>query len=665
MGALLLLAAVLGLTAVSAAPDAGRGIGLWPVGLAAGALVVAGRRWTLPLLGLVAVIAVGTIGLGGRPWTVAGGFGLGIALEVGLVWLLLVGRRGHVVGLRTGEQLNRFLLATATGALASAAVGALVSVLVGWGSAPTVALTLASAQWASLLTLVPWFSRLHDHPATAGGVERGLQWLLTLTVTPVVFGPTDFPSVVFLVIPLLAWGALRLTARQAMGQMVAVLAFSVLMTAAGNGPFTDAARLFDLPVDARGLLLAAYAVTCALIVIPLVVRAGEQIDAARVAASERDRLRNIVDSATGVAIIGTDEHGRVTLFNPGAERLLGYRAGEVLGALASIFHTDEEVGEQARGLGVRHDFVEVALALTEPANAHREVVFTGKRGEQRTHSMTLCRVLDDRGHVTGYVSTSEDVTEQVLARRALEEALATERHAVERLRDVDQVKDAFVSSVSHELRTPITSIVGYLEMLRDGLFGDLNDGQADAVQRVAANSDRLLGLIDDLLTLSRVQDEKLTPDDRAFDLRDAVRAGHDVVAPAWAHRDLVVSLDLPEEPVPFVGNRDMVERVVVNLVGNAAKFTPDGGRVGVRLVRGAGVATLEVSDTGLGIPREEQGRLFSRFFRSSVAQQQAIPGSGLGLSIAKAVVEQHDGTIRVESDLGRGTTFRVELPVAL
>ena len=136
-----------------------------------------------------------------------------------------------------------------------------------------------------------------------------------------------------------------------------------------------------------------------------------------------------------------------------------------------------------------------------------------------------------------------------------------------RLREVDAVKDAFVSSVSHELRTPITSIVGYLEMLQEGLFGELNRGQVDAVRRVAANSSRLLGLIDDLLTLSRVQDEKLTPADRAFDLRGVVRGGHDVVAPAWERRDLTVSLDLPAEPVPFVGDRDMMERMVVNLVG--------------------------------------------------------------------------------------------------
>ena len=133
--------------------------------------------------------------------------------------------------------------------------------------------------------------------------------------------------------------------------------------------------------------------------------------------------------------------------------------------------------------------------------------------------MTLSRIVDERGAVTGYVSTSEDVTERVDAHEALVEALEVERRAVERLKEVDQVKESFVSAVSHELRTPITSIVGFLEMLEDGTFGDLNPQQADAVDRVNANSRRLLSLIDELLTLSRVQDDGLGLVDRELDLR--------------------------------------------------------------------------------------------------------------------------------------------------
>jgi signal transduction histidine kinase len=200
-------------------------------------------------------------------------------------------------------------------------------------------------------------------------------------------------------------------------------------------------------------------------------------------------------------------------------------------------------------------------------------------------------------------------------------------------------------------------------MLEEGAYGRLEPAQLDAVRRVSANSTRLLSLIDDLLTLSRVQEDGLGFADRLVDLRKIVATGAGVVAPTVERKQLAMSVDLPDEPIPFLGDRDMLERVVINLVGNAAKFTPDGGRVDVALLSGPEAAVLAVTDTGIGIPPEEQEGLFTRFFRSSLAQQQAIPGSGLGLSIANPIVEKHGGSMSVQSAPGEGTTFRVRLPL--
>ena len=447
--------------------------------------------------------------------------------------------------------------------------------------------------------------------------------------------------------------------------MLVVLGVAIQLTTYDHGPFARVPVDYGFPVDARGILLATFTIACALVVVPLMLTVGQQLENARQVAAERDKVQNIVNAATGIAIIGTDAAGRVTLFNPGAQRLLGYEKDEALGRPSSMFHTGLEMAAFAARLGVRDEFLEVAGALTGPQAAATDIRFRRKDGEERTHSMTLTGMTDDRGRVAGYVMTSEDITERVTAQQALVEALATETQAVERLREVDQVKDAFVSSVSHELRTPITSIVGYLEMLGEGEFGDLNAAQADAVRRVSSNSRRLLSLIDDLLTLSRVQDDGLVLAHRAFDLREVVRSGHGVVAPAVVTRDLVVGLELPSEPVPFVGDKEMLERVVMNLVGNAVKFTPDGGRVGVRLTTDQGNALVEVCDTGIGIPAQEQDRLFTRFFRSSTAQKQAIPGSGLGLAIAGAIVQAHGGTIECDSVQDVGTTFRVEMPMVV
>jgi signal transduction histidine kinase len=289
--------------------------------------------------------------------------------------------------------------------------------------------------------------------------------------------------------------------------------------------------------------------------------------------------------------------------------------------------------------------------------------FLRKDGEERQHLMSLNRVIGAHGEVIGYVSTSEDITERLRAEARLLESLDAERQAVEQLREVDRVKEAFVSSVSHELRTPITSILGYTELMGDSALGPLNADQRDAVDRISRNSNRLLSLISELLTLSKLQAEGHVPDREMVDLVEVVAAGLAVLSPTVARRDVELTVDLPSSPVQVSGDREMLERVVINLTDNAVKFTPDGGRVSVALTTSPGQAVVEVADTGIGVPAHEQQRLFDRFFRSSLAQDHAIPGSGLGLSIAHKIVENHGGTLEVCSEAGQGSTFRVRLPV--
>ncbi|GAB3781913.1 ATP-binding protein [Nocardioides ungokensis] len=660
---LMLTTAVLGLAAVDAAPAGGRGIGIWPVGAAIAALLLSPRRRARQLAVLTALVALATIWVGGRPPTVAAGLAVGIGLETWVVWWILTDRRPGRPRLMTNADLARFLGGSALGACVVWVATFATAALTGFGTPWLTALTVGTAQLCSLLTVLPFFLQLRGHEPTAAIVERVVQWVLIVTVSLLVFLPHDFPGLVFMVLPVLAWGALRAGPYEALAQTVAVFGVAIQLTTFGFGPFADVPATYGLPVDTRPILLALFGIACALVVVPMMLIAGEQLANARFAAAERDKVQNIVNGATGVAIIGTDEAGRITLFNPGAQRLLGYAPEEVMGETTRLFHTDQAVKEKAHELGVGDDFTEVARALAAPRHAGTDMRFVRKDGVERNHSMTLSQLVDDRGRVTGYVSTSEDVTERVRAQEVLVEALEAERTAAERLREIDRVKESFVSSVSHELRTPITSIVGYLEMLEEGEFGAVSPAQADALRRVSANSSRLLLLIDDLLTLSRVEDDGLVLASRALDLRLLVQEGYDVVSPAWDGRRLDVRLELPDEPVPFLGDRDMIERVVVNLVSNAVKFTPDGGRVALCLSTSDDGATIEVSDTGIGIPPEERGRIFSRFFRSTTAQKQAIPGSGLGLSIARAVVEKHGGRIELESHPGEGTTFRVWLPI--
>lgn len=334
-----------------------------------------------------------------------------------------------------------------------------------------------------------------------------------------------------------------------------------------------------------------------------------------------------------------------------------------------MFHTQRAVTEKGAELGVAPTMGAVAAAIIERGLNDVHLGFVRKDGTERTHAMTLSRITDARGRAAGFVSTSEDVTDLLDARRAMADSFAAEQRALDRLREAEAVKDALISTVSHELRTPITSIIGYLEMLDDGSYGQLAPRQSDAVRRVSSNSRRLLGLIDDLLTLARVNDDGVSLLARSFDLRSAVESAVESVAGvvlgagSTATTDSRARLSLPVDAVTLCGDRDMIERVVVNLVGNAVKFTTDGAPVEVCVHVEHDWALLSVRDTGIGIPLDEQDQLFTRFFRSRLAQGGAIPGSGLGLSITRSIVERHLGTIEVDSAPGVGTTVVVSLPL--
>jgi signal transduction histidine kinase len=280
-------------------------------------------------------------------------------------------------------------------------------------------------------------------------------------------------------------------------------------------------------------------------------------------------------------------------------------------------------------------------------------------------STILSPITDESGVSVGYVATADDVTDRLTTQAALETALRSEREAVERLTEIDEVKDRFVSSVSHELRTPITNIVGYLELLMDGVYGDPSEEQSHAMARIELNSRRLLTLIDDLLTLSSMESLEHPRELEPVDLVAVMQKAEEIVRPSVMRRDLLLALEVPPEPVVVPGDASQLERLVINLATNAVKFTLDGGRVTLRLLAPHDHVgpVIEVEDTGIGIPEADQEMLFSRFFRAAQAREAAVPGSGLGLSIAKSIAELHGAQIGATSAYGKGSTFRVEFPV--
>ena len=656
---LMLLTAVLGTGAVVAAPDDTHIGGMWPVGLVTGLLVYVGRAAVPRTAAALLVLVLATFVLGGYPLDVSVGYAVAIVVEGLLTLKVLTVRWGYGRRLNDDLDLARYALSATVGALAGAVLFSITSAITGFGLAWAVFVITLATHLASQLILLAFFMQEFRHPGESRRTERWLRWSVTVLVTLLAFVPTQAPGVVFFVLPVIAWGALRAPMREALWQLVAVAAIASVLIQFDRGPFLAVHALQNRPEELATAPQQAFLLGCALVCLPFAMAVARSRQHATEVVSERERLGRIVSGARGMAIIETDRHGRITLFNPGAQALLGYSEEELLGRKADMFHTPEEIAHQAELLGVPPTLKDVSLASTVPGLGPRDWRYVRKDGQVRTMSMTLAPMTDNGGEVVGYLSTAEDITERVRAQGALETALQTERRAVAHLTEIDRTKDAFVSSVSHELRTPITNIVGYLELLLDGAYGETNDSQHEALGRIDSNSHRLLELIDNLLTLSSLESLDVQLSKHPVDLREVIRRSSQRVHTDASERGQQLAVEVPGSPVVVLGDEEHLERMVSNLATNAVKFTPDGGRITLRVRAEGPRVAIDVQDTGVGIREEEHSLVFNRFYRTTHAQTEAINGSGLGLSIARSIAHLHGARISAQSTPGHGSTFTV------
>ena len=260
------------------------------------------------------------------------------------------------------------------------------------------------------------------------------------------------------------------------------------------------------------------------------------------------------------------------------------------------------------------------------------------------------------------VAIAEGLARELGAAVSQARVYADQQATVDRLRELDLAKTEFVSTVSHELRTPLTSITGYLEMLLEEALGELTPHQVKALTVIDRNAQRLQLLIGDLLTLSGVDAGAFRLDLAPVHLGTVVADACAAVRPLLERRVLDIAVEVPDDLGVVHGDGTQLERVVSNLLTNAVKFTPDGGRIRVAAADDEHGVSLSVADTGCGIPLDEQDRLFTRFFRSTISHEQEIQGSGLGLAITKAIVDGHGGGVDVGSSPAAGTTVTVRLP---
>ncbi|MDQ1433275.1 MAG: two-component system, sensor histidine kinase and response regulator [Actinomycetota bacterium] len=241
------------------------------------------------------------------------------------------------------------------------------------------------------------------------------------------------------------------------------------------------------------------------------------------------------------------------------------------------------------------------------------------------------------------------------------DALGLQMEMLDRMDELSRAKSDFVSKVSHELRSPLTSVIGYVELLTDGGPGDPTPEQARMLTIIERNSRRLLALIEDLLTMSRVEAGIFELSVGTVDLRELIQSVRDTTEPAVARAGLELRVDVGADRM-LTGDREQLERALLNLLSNAVKFTSPRGHVEIATRTEGDDALVSVRDTGTGIPLDEQESLFTRFFRAKRSQEQEVPGTGLGLYIVKQIVELHGGAMEVEST-PTGSTFTMRLPI--
>jgi signal transduction histidine kinase len=222
----------------------------------------------------------------------------------------------------------------------------------------------------------------------------------------------------------------------------------------------------------------------------------------------------------------------------------------------------------------------------------------------------------------------------------------------------------FVATASHELRTPLTSIIGYLELVLDAPPDELSSEHRGHLKVVHRGGQRLLALVGDLLTVDKVDAGAMEIEPRLERLDTLVAPAVETLRPAAERKGVTLAVEAGRDPIVVRVDRDRFEQVLGNIVGNAVKFTPPAGEIRVTVARRGDTAEVRVADTGPGIPADELPRIFDRFYRASSSVRSATQGTGLGLTIARSLVEAHGGVLTAESEVGRGTTFVIGLPVA-
>lgn len=378
-------------------------------------------------------------------------------------------------------------------------------------------------------------------------------------------------------------------------------------------------------------------------------------------AEKRLHLQATALESAANSIVITDREGTIIFVNPAFTNLTGYTAKEAIGQNLRILKSGKHDKELYQNLW---------NTITSGQLWHAEIINRRKDGSLYSEEETIAPVRDAAGEIINFIAVKQDITERKRMEQQLGEYTRSLKNAYEELKELDQMKDNFLSTVSHELRTPLTSIKGFAEILLSYEEED-KETQREFLTIINDESDRLTRLIDDFLDLARIEAGQQRWENTELAIPEVVEMAINATHALFAQKELKKDVDLEADLPPTWGDKDRLVQVVTNLLSNAIKFTPEGGEIKVKaqVLKGSkaeGVSDMlrvSVSDTGIGIAPDEREKVFEKFTQVGDTLTDKPKGTGLGLSIAKEIVEHYGGRIWVESELSKGSTFYFTLPV--
>jgi PAS domain S-box-containing protein len=360
----------------------------------------------------------------------------------------------------------------------------------------------------------------------------------------------------------------------------------------------------------------------------------------------------MVEAVRDYAIFMLDPHGYVASWNTGAERIKGYSAAEIIGQHFSVFYPEE-------ALASGHPQRELEIAEAE-GRFEEEGWRVRKDGGQFWANVVITAVRDESGALVGFAKVTRDLTE----RRNSELKAKEDARRVSASETANAAKSTFLTAMSHELRTPLNAIGGYTELLTLGLGGPTTPEQLDYLDRIRRSQQHLLGIISDLLNFSRIEGGTLTYDIQHLSLKQVIERVVPLIEPQAEAKAIVLKADTTAHVCMVLGDRAKVDQILLNLLSNAIKFTRSTGTVTVKCKESGTTASIEVVDSGVGIPADKVEAIFEPFVQLGRSLSSAHEGTGLGLSISRELARAMKGNLSVSSKVGSGSTFTLTLPRA-